>query len=268
MISVGPSLRRFALAWLVPVSFLVAWEFAVRGELLPPSQSAAPSAIAMNLGQLLLSGSLLEHALRSLVRLVSGVFLGSVLGVASSLWLAESRTADRLVSPSIQVLAGVPAIVWMPFWIMIWGTGEEFKIAMAAITSFFLVNVYATHGIRSVGRQYVELAEMYEKSRWERIRGVLLPAALPTVLTAVRVTLALGWIVIFFAEYASAERGQEGLGWFISDARGVGRVEDEFAGLVFLALIAFLADRFIGSIQGRIVTWGDTLDASIIEGIR
>ncbi|HKY20430.1 MAG TPA: ABC transporter permease [Vicinamibacterales bacterium] len=268
MIRVDGRIQQRLFAWLVPAAVVLAWESAVRAGMLPPSQSAAPSAIAVNLWQLLVSGDLFEHTMRSLARLVAGVALGSLAGVGSSLWLAGSRSADRLLSPSIQVLAGVPAIVWMPFWIMIWGTGEEFKVAMAAVTSFFLVHVYASHGIRSVGRQFVELAEMYEKTRLETIREVLLPAALPTILTAVRVTLGLGWIVIFFVEYASAQRGSEGLGWFISDARGVGRVEDEFAGLVFLAIMAFATDRALGFLQRRLVAWSDTLEMSIVHGIR
>lgn len=260
--------KRYTLAWILPATLLAAWEVSVRANMLPPSQSAAPSHILMRLGDLLVFGSLAEHTGRSFIRLLLGVALGSAAGLCSSLWLAGNRGADRLISPTIQVLAGVPAIVWMPFWIMVWGTGEQFKIAMAAITSFFLVHVYATHGIRAVGRQYVELAEMYEKTQWETIREVLLPASLPAVLTAVRVTLGLGWIVIFFVEYASAQRGQEGLGWFIADARGVGRVEDEFAGLVCLALVAFGTDKLLSLIHQRLVSWGDTLDVSIIDGVR
>lgn len=265
MIQLGGRLQRFLYAWLVPAALILAWEGAVRAGMLPPSQSAAPSAIALNL---LSSGDLIEHTMRSLARLVAGVAVGSLAGVGSSLWLAGNRTADRLLSPSIQVLAGVPAIVWMPFWIMVWGTGELFKISMAAVTSFFLVHVYATYAIRSVGRQYVELAEMYEKTRWQTTTAVLVPAALPTVITAVRVTFGLGWIVIFFVEYASAQRGSEGLGWFISDARGVGRVEDEFAGLLFLALVAFATDRVLGRLQHHFGAWSDTLDRSIVEGVR
>ena len=244
---------------VVPLLLVAAWEGVVRTGLVPPSQAAAPSAVVARLAKLVASGVLPNHGLHSLLRLLGGVGVGVVMGVLSSMYLAKSRTADRLFSPTVQLLAGVPVVVWIPFWVMFFGTGEEFKISMVAISTFFLVHFHSFVALRAVERDYMELADIYEKSYWEKVRDVLLPSSAPAMLTATRTALAFGWVVIFFVEYASARQGSEGLGWFIADARAVGKVEEEFAGLLFLALLAFLSDSLVARVQRRLVRWSDSL---------
>lgn len=245
---------------IIPILLVAAWEIIVRAELLPPSQSATPSAVAIKMSRLMISGVLPIHGAYSLLRLVSGVAIGGVAGVLSSMYLAKSKLADQVLSPTVQLLAGVPVVVWIPFWVMFFGTGEEFKVAMVAISTFFLVHFHSFVALRSVHRDYMELADIYEKGYWEKVRGVLLPSAAPAILTATRTALAFGWVVIFFVEYASAREGTEGLGWFIADARGVGKVEEEFASLLFLAILAFTTDWLIAKAQRHFSRWSDSLE--------
>jgi sulfonate transport system permease protein len=250
---------------LLPVLLIAGWEIIVRAGLVPPSQSAAPSVVALRLARLVGSGELPRHGSHSLIRLLVGVVVGGLLGVVSSMYLVKSRLADYLVSPTIQLLAGIPVVVWIPFWVMFFGTGEEFKIAMVAISTFFLVHFHSFVALRSVQRDYMELADIYEKSYWEKVRDVLLPSAAPAILTATRTALAFGWVVIFFVEYASARHGSEGLGWFIADARAVGKVEEEFSGLLFLAILAFITDWLIAKIQRHFARWSDSLEHIIAQ---
>ena len=250
---------------ILPILLVAAWEIIVRAELLPPSQSAAPSSVAIKMGRLVITGVLPIHGAYSLLRLVTGVAIGGAAGVLSSMYLAKSRLADQIFSPTVQLLAGIPVVVWIPFWVMFFGTGEEFKVAMVAISTFFLVHFHSFVALRSVQRDYMELADIYEKSYWEKIRDVLLPSAAPAILTATRTALAFGWVVIFFVEYASARQGTEGLGWFIADARGVGKVEEEFASLLFLAILAFMTDWLIAKLQRHFIRWSDSLEQMVTQ---
>ncbi|MEN6427281.1 MAG: ABC transporter permease [Phycisphaerales bacterium] len=250
---------------IVPMSLIVGWECIVRLELVPPSQAAAPSAVIVCLASLLAKGTLLKHACYSMGRIAAGVLIGSSIGVSSGVFLGTSRTADRLFSPTVQLLAGVPVVVWIPFWVMFFGTDEAFKIAMAAISTFFLVHLNTFGGVRSTGRHYLELADIYEKGAWEKIREILLPSAAPAILNSIRMSLILCWVVIFFVEYASARHGAEGLGWFIADSRQVGKIEEEFAGLLFLGLIAYFSDRLLSAVQRRALSWSDTLETAILQ---
>jgi sulfonate transport system permease protein len=255
------------IALIVPAVLLIGWEILVRAKLVPPSQAASPSNVIEALWTLLLSGVLFKHALYSLGRIILGLAIGATFGVISGLGIATSRFADRLFSPTLQLLAGIPVVVWIPFWVMFFGTDEGFKIAMAAISTFFLVHLQTFAGVRSVGRHYLELADIYEKGFLERVREILLPSAAPAIFASIRTSLAFSWIVIFFVEYASARQGSEGLGWFIADSRQVGKIEEEFAGLVFLGLIAFATDRMFASIQRRTLVWSDTLEVALSEDI-
>jgi sulfonate transport system permease protein len=252
-------------AWVVPMLLVLLWEIVVRFGLVPPSQSAAPSTVIVSLAKLIWSGILINHALYSLMRLFAGVMLGTIAGVLTSVVLASYRRADKLFSPTLQLFAGVPIVLWMPFCVMFFGTGETFKVSLAAISTFFLVNTLTFLAISSIDKDYVELAEIYEKGFRQKVQHVLLPAATPAIFSAVRAALALGWIVLFFVEYAASTEGQEGLGWFIADARAVGKIEEEFAGLLFLAVLAFTADRLLAALQRRLLDWSDTVEMAGAE---
>lgn len=255
------------VALIFPLILLIAWEAVVRAKLIPPSQSAAPSAVIARLFVLFFDGVLVSHAFYSLLRLLAGVSLGAILGISTSVLIINSRIADRLFSPTVQLLAGVPVVLWIPFCVMFFGTEEAFRISLIAISTFFLIHSSTYLAMLATGKKYIELAEVYEKSVGERIWHIFLPAAAPAIFTAMRIAFALGWIVIFFVEYASSERGKEGLGWFIADTRQVGRIEDQFAGLLLLALIAFSIDKFLGFIQRRFLDWSDTVESTNYLGV-
>ncbi len=260
-----PTIVNFAVSMLVPLVMLTGWEIIVRFEIVPPSQSAAPISVIKTLVHLLRSGVLVNHAALSVGRIFLGIVLGASLGIFSGIFLATSRMADRLFSPTMQLLAGVPVVVWIPFWVMFFGTDEAFKISMAAISTFFLVHLHTFTGVRSVGRHYIELAAIYEKNAWEKITGLILPSAAPTISTSIRTSLAFCWVVVFFVEYASARQGSEGLGWFIADARQAGKIEEEFAGLLLLGLIAFVSDKLLALLQRKILRWSDTLETQMLQ---
>src|SRR5271157_5037822 len=106
--------------WAVPVLLVGTWEAMWRLNWLPPSESAAPSAIVRHL----LSATLFANAGWTLLRLAAGVVTGTTLGIASGLFLAEKRTADLLLSPTLQFFAPIPIIVWLPFLIIVFGVGD------------------------------------------------------------------------------------------------------------------------------------------------
>jgi len=248
-----------------PTTLLIVWEIIVRSGLVPPSQSAAPSNVFLCLIKLVYSGTILNHTLYSLERLLLGVFIGIVLGILTSIFLANSIKADKLFSPTIQLFAGVPVVLWMPFCVMFFGTGELFKISLAALSTYFLVHVLAFHSIRSTEKDYLELANIYERSYWERVWEIQLPSATRAIFAAIRTALVLVWIILFFVEYASSERGKEGLGWYIADSRSMGRIEEEFAGLFLLAIIAFIIDSIANKIQKSLLKWSASSDSTLIN---
>lgn len=249
--------------WLVgaflPLTIIALLETTVRMGLFPSSLSAAPSTIVVVLYERIADGVLVKHTLLSGYRITLGVTSGALAGLALGMVAAISRRVDDFLSPTIGFLAPIPAVVWLPFSIMLFGTGEVYKISLASFVTFLLVYMQTFQGVRHIPKQYIELAQMYDKSPWELVLRVLLPASLPSCVTGLRVAIAISWIAIFFVEYSSAEKNLGGLGWFIADAREVGRVEDQFAGVLILGIVGYLSDTLVVAWQKSRLSWSSTL---------
>lgn len=251
-------INKRAAAAVLPLMLIALWEYSVSTGRLPASQAVAPSDLLQHLVGLLLDGALPSHLLTSLARLLAGVTIGALLGTLTGITLARIARADNIVSPTIQFMAGLPVVVWMPVAIVVFGTGEAFKIGLATLATFFIVHVHLYESTSEVALGYLELAALFEKTPGDKLLHVLLPSTLPALFTSIRISLVIGWIVLFFVEYAVSFQGSEGLGWFIADARQVGRVEDEFAGMLMLGLSAFTLDSVIAVLQRWLSRWNQT----------
>lgn len=259
--------RRRSAQWLMgavlPVFIIVVLEMSVRIGLFPPSLSAPPSAIIVVCFDRLADGVLLNHALLSIARIAIGVSIGAVGGLVLGMTAAISRRVDHCLSPTIGFFAPIPAVVWLPFSIMLFGTGEAYKISLPSFVTFLLVYIQTFQGVRRIPTQYIELARMYEKSTYELVTRILVPASLPSCMTGLRVALAISWIAIFFVEYSSAEKDLGGLGWFIAEAREVGRIEDQFAGVLILGVVGYVSDIFLTVWQQSRLNWSSTLEDTV-----
>ena len=249
-----------ATSLILPLALLTIWELAHRAEMLPIGQFAAPSAIASTIGELFTSGGLPSHLAFSTSRLVVGCFLGVVLGAIVGILVAITPALGKSSGATLSFLAGIPVVVWMPVWIAFFGTGEVFRTGLVAIAAFFLNYVVAFLAAKRASREFIEVAALFGKSRLVRLSAIFLPATVEQLFVSLRISLAFGWIILFFVEYAVSQSGSEGIGWFVANARAVGRIEDEFAGLVALGITAFVLDRLVGYIQKSLLVWSDTVE--------
>ena len=246
--------------FILPVMLVSAWEAAYHYSLLPTSQFASPSSIVATLVDLTISGALPQNAFFSLLRLVAGVCIGSFVGVLVGILLALVPAGTRGVAPTISFFAGIPVVVWLPLWIAFVGTGEAFRTGLVAIATFFLIYTVSFIATKRSQRNFFEIAEILEMNLANRIQSIYIPASLEQIFVSIRISLAFGWVILFFVEYAVSRPGSEGIGWFVANARSVGRIEDEFAGLVALGLIAFIVDWVTARIQRSSLKWSDTVE--------
>lgn len=245
------------------MALLLAWELAFRAGVFPQSQAVGPVKIARTMIELCADPVFLTHILTSVCRVIIGVLLGTTAGMLCGVLFANTSVFRRMLSPTLAFLAGIPVVVWMPFWIMFFGTGEVFRIGLVGIASFFLTYSVAFIATLRTSKVYFELLQLYEKTKSFSILHVYLPAAAAAIFTSTRLAIAFGWVVLFFAEYAVSQSGSEGLGWFVANARAVGRIEDEFAGLMLLGIIAYLMDRAIAKLQRKTLRWADSLEDTL-----
>jgi sulfonate transport system permease protein len=256
-----PAARRWSGALLllsyiiVPVALILAWDLAVRYDMVPSTLIAAPLDVAERLAQLVLNGKLEHQVAVSFGRLAQGFLYGSALGIAVGTAVGASRLASRLLEPSLLTMLPIPAVAWVPLLIVLFGIGETSKILLIGLGSFCTLYLHTAHGIRSADRKLVEVAHVLGKSRSELVRRVLFPSALPEIFAASRIAMALSWALLIVAEVIASSSG---LGWFIWDARNFNRPSDMIVGMITIGVLGKLSDALLGQI-GRFVTrWRDT----------
>lgn len=248
-------IKNIVIGLIFPVTIVLLWQFAYDTNKLPPSQASSPLLIIESFIRLVKETNFINNVLLSISRLFIGVVVGALLGVVFGVVTSTTKMINRILAPTIQFFSGVPVVVWIPFWIMIFGIGESFKIGLVAISTFFLVYGNTYQSIISIDKEYLDLGRLFQKKYSEMIKYIYIPYSFYSIFGAIRISLMIGWIVLFFVEYSISFEGKEGLGWFIANARGVGRVEEEFVGLISLGIIAFLCDAVVSLFQKRRIEW-------------
>jgi sulfonate transport system permease protein len=242
------SIRRRLLtavqAAAVPLLLIMLWEYAVLSEWWPRALIASPGEVIIDFGRLLASGKLSFHAMVSLRRLLGGFLIGTAAGVGLGTFVGLSRSAERTLAPTVQLLAPIPVVAWIPLFIILFGIGEASKIAIIAAGTFFVVFFNTVQGIRATDRKLVEVAYVFNKNRAQLVRGVLLPSALPSVLMGVRVALGLSWILLIVAEVIASS---EGLGWLI-------------VGMITVGILGKLSDRGVLALERRVLRWRQSFE--------
>lgn len=253
----APRLPRAWWGLVLPLSLLALFELASRAgwvarHLLPP-----PSEVLNTLWWLMQQGGLPSHIAASTLRVAAGFVLGALLALAAGAAVGLSTHADRLLDPSFQALRAIPSLAWVPLLLLWLGIDESPKIVLIAIGAFFPVYMGVASGFRGVDRKLVEVARMAGLSRFALVRRVLLPAAMPSVMTGLRNGLSLAWMFMVAAELIAATRG---LGYLLTDGRETARADIVLAAIVLLALLGKLTDTGMAAIERRWLAWRDTFD--------
>jgi sulfonate transport system permease protein len=250
----GGRWRRVLLGLLLPVSVLVAVELAVRGGLIPANMLPAPSQILDTLRDLGAQG-LAGHIVASTLRVIAGFTAGAVLAVLLGAAVGLSRHAEALLDPSFQALRAIPSLAWVPLLLLWLGIDEAPKIVLIAIGAFFPIYMGVASGIRGVDRKLIEVARLYRLSNVALTRRVLLPAALPAILTGLRNGLSLAWMFMVAAELIAASKG---LGYLLSDGRETSRADIVLAAIFLLAILGKISDSLMAAIEKRSLAWRDS----------
>jgi sulfonate transport system permease protein len=245
---------RLPLGLLLPLLALAAAELGVRAGLVPANLLPPPSEVWNALTWLAANG-LGGHVLASCLRVAFGFAAGAALALPLGAFVALDRRAERLLDPSFQALRAIPSLAWVPLLLLWFGIDETPKVILIAIGAFFPVYMGVVAGIRGVDRKLIEVGRLYRLSPVALARRVLLPAALPSVLTGLRNGLGLAWMFMVAAELIAASRG---LGYLLTDGRESSRADIMLAAIVLLALLGKLSDGLMQSLERRLLAWRDS----------
>jgi sulfonate transport system permease protein len=241
-----------ALSWLIPVLIVVLWEALAQAGWLSPQVLPAPSKIVRTAIKLAVSGSLFNDLGVSLLRTMAGFAIGGSVGFVLGVVVGFSRIAEAVIDRSVQMIRAVPFLAMVPLVIVWLGVGEAEKIFLVALGVAFPIYINTTLGIRQVDPKLLELGRVQGLSSLQLIRRIILPGALPSILTGVRYALATAWLALVVAETIGA---QSGIGFLAMDAREFLRTDVIVLTIVIYALIGVAADSIARWLERRLLAW-------------
>lgn len=202
--------------------------------LLPPPAAVWDSAV-----ELAADGRLASHVGASGARVLGGFAMAVALALPLGLVLGLAPRLSAWLHLPLEFLRVVPPLALMPVLILWFGIGEAAKLAVVVLSSFFPIFLNTVGGLRAVDGRLLELAHSLELKPGERLRHVLLPAALPQTLTGLRLGFGYAWRALVGAELIAAPAG---LGFLIGEAAEMARPEQVFVGIFAIALLGVVAD--------------------------
>ena len=241
------SVALFVAAW-----WAFAWANAHGLKLFNPVLLPGPDAVLRTGIELTRSGELQRDILASLSRVVQGFLLAAGSGVLLGALVARSRILGHLLEPMIELLRPVPPLAFLPMMVLWFGIGEGSKIAFIAYAAFFPVFTTTVEGMKFVDPLLLRAAASLGASRRDLFRYVVLPAALPAIITGLRLAFALSFFVIVAAEFIAADSG---LGYLINDARTFFLVSQMLLGAVVIGAIGFGFNVVLRWVEARLLRW-------------
>lgn len=194
-------------------------------------------------GQSFVGHSLYRHTLDSLIRWTVGFSVASLGGLMCGLAAGWWRSLERVTMPMVYGLQLVPGLAWIPVAILMFGVGEKATLFMIAVTAFAPVCINVAAGVKNVDVGYIRAAQMLGAGRWVLFRRVLVPGALPQILSGLRVGLGNGWRVLVAAEMIVGTG--TGLGYSIIQARWTLDYASAFVCIIVICAIGLIVERFI-----------------------
>jgi NitT/TauT family transport system permease protein len=250
--------RLGGVVFIVPAALLVVWWAATHNDprgLIPP-----PDQILRELTDLVglsgdsdeFSGSLWVNLATSASRVYGGFLLSASLGLSLGMLIGRIRVIQRLLDSTLQILRPIPITAWQPLFLILFGLGSRSATLLVALGCFYPILVNTIFGVRSVEPRLIEAATMLGVSRTALFPKVVLPSALPSIFTGLRLGLGFAWVVIVVGELSGVRIG---LGAMIENAREVSRTDVVIAGMIVIGLAGSISDQLIRSIGRRALRW-------------
>lgn len=239
-------IKNVVLLFILPVILIGAWQIAADLGKMNTFLIPSPRMIFENFIEIILNGRLGNNIAASLQRVVVGFIIGAVLGLIVGFIMGLSKNINRLLTLFVSVLRPIPTIALIPVFILLLGIGEESKYAIIAIGSFWSVLLNTINGVENADAKLLEVAYAYRIPKVQQIFRVILPSALPSVLTGIRLGVGAAWISVIGAEMIAASRG---IGYMITYARDNSQVSTMYAGVLTIGLIGLVIDRVLITLQ-------------------
>ena len=240
---------------LVPGSIVAAvllWQLLVYLGDFPAFILPTPLQVAGRLAQVLQDGSLIRHTLVTLGEVASGLVIGLGTAVILGYWLAKLDWLERILAPYIVASQSVPVVAIAPLLVIWLGPGVLSKILITALIVFFPILVNVIVGVRAVSSDLYDLMRSFQATRWQTLRYLEIPAAMPVFLGGLRIGATLAVIGAVVGEFVGADRG---LGFLINVGRGMYDTALVFVAVFTLVTLALCIYALVSLLEKRLLAW-------------
>ena len=252
-----PLSRQLTLSGATLLVLLTVWWMVTALQLitplfLPPPQRVWHQLLTIGSSAGFMDATLWQHLTASLTRVVIALLAATLIGVPVGILMGLNATVRGILDPLIELYRPVPPLAYLPLMVIWFGIGETSKILLIYLAIFAPIAMSALAGVKSAQQVRLHAARSLGASRWQVLWYVILPGALPEILTGIRIGLGVGWSTLVAAELIAATRG---LGFMVQSAGEFLATDVVLAGIAVIALIAFALELGLRAVQRRLTPW-------------
>jgi NitT/TauT family transport system permease protein len=219
------------------------WEAVARYGIFPRKLFPTLEDVAHSFVELTVSGILPHHTIDTIIRLLTGFGLAAVVGLIIGVLMGRSRRAEDICLPLVSILAPIPGLAYTPLFLLWFGPGEISAVLLVGFVSMFPIIYNSWTGVKAVKEIWLRSAQSMGADNRRMFRHVILPGALPYILTGLRLGLAQAWRILVAVEMLAAVPW--GLGWLIFGAREFLNTDAMMAGVTVIAVIGLLLEKYV-----------------------
>ena len=252
-----PFSRHLTLSLTTLTVLLAIWWAVAAAQWISPLFLPAPGQVLQKLiaiasPQGFMDATLWQHLAASLGRILVALLAATIVGIPVGIAMGLSPTVRGILDPIIELYRPVPPLAYLPLMVIWFGIGETSKILLIYLAIFAPVAMSALAGVKSAQQVRIRAAQSLGASRAQVLWWVILPGALPEILTGLRIGLGVGWSTLVAAELIAATRG---LGFMVQSAGEFLATDVVLAGIAVIAIIAFGLELGLRALQRRLTPW-------------
>lgn len=241
------------------IILIVAWQSLCSFGVIASFKLPSPQAVILGLRDLLFVGMppgrmLHEHALWSLYRVFLGFAAASIVAIPLGIAMGRWEKIRDSFQPLLELIRPIPPLAWIPIAILWFGIGNKSSAFIIFLGAFFPILLNTSAGVMSIDRVLLEAAHTFNATERDIFTKVLIPGALPSIFTGMRIGMGIGWMTLVAAEFVGVKEGL-GLGYMIMTARDVQRPDEIVAGMLIIGLIGLAINALLLMMESTVVRW-------------
>lgn len=235
-----------------PILVILFWEYVCHFGDVKVYNMPAPEIILTDALDKIKSGILWKHISASFLRVLEGFLAAAAAALILGILIGLNKYFERFMELALQILKPIPPIAWIPLAILWFGIGESSKLYIIFYGAFFPILLNTVDGIHNIDKRYLELGRVYEVDKKRLVWRVILPGALPSILTGIRVGLGNAWVCVVAAEMIAATKG---IGYMLTNGRSLSRADDVILAMLLIGVVGKFMDDILKFVSKKIMKW-------------